>query len=232
MIMLTCEHAACQIILQLPTEKSTCSEGAVAPHTCIPHPSHDPGCWAADDDTCGGFKWPKLFEEAPAVPQTISEGGNSDLRRAQVLNSFAGEQWTDSKSHVPLCIFGFPSIEHTQALKEHLSTSAFLPSLVADGKEAEQRGSKAQNSQRAMGLESADKSESRRYLKDHYIGKHVDATHTTIHKVVCTYSETKSCFFAADYVTALSWWSWVYSSTLYTVSCTLRGQRWLVSWSA
>lgn len=117
---------------------NTCRGALINPHSCAPHPVPGRCCLRADDDT-SGFKWPQDFEEAPAVPQKFTkERDISQLARTEVLNTFAGEKWIAERTMSAVKCCHTPSVEQTRALKEHLTTTAFLPRLILDPKEAKQ----------------------------------------------------------------------------------------------
>lgn len=94
-----------------------------------------------DGSTAGDFRWPQTLYEPPSVPQRLTiDRDNSQLHSAEVLNAFAGEQWAagTTKKALPHKLYCAPSDELTRVLKEHLSRTATLPSLLADLEEAEQ----------------------------------------------------------------------------------------------
>jgi hypothetical protein len=119
-----------RIIRSIGNRYSCCSEIRIVPHTCIPHPSNGTNRGTAQDSN--DFKWPQAFHKAPEIPQRLTKDkDNSKLGRAEVLNSFAGERWAGGEES-KRCMYGSPSRELTEALKEHLNTASFLPSLLSE----------------------------------------------------------------------------------------------------
>lgn len=109
-----------------------CSGTGLAPHSCYRHPEPAHIQWIEDGSTAGGFKWPQVLQEPPAVPQAMTATrDNTNPPHGEMLNSLADEKLV-AGTGIPVRVYAPPSLELIKAMSEHLSATAFLPSLMAD----------------------------------------------------------------------------------------------------